>query len=178
MRPAVLQARHAAALSVRLQGVLAFALCFLLFVVSGFAAEKERVMSDHATGTFEVKIVPEAVTGKAGDPALQQFSIDKTFHGDLEGTSLGSMLSTGSPAKGTAAYVAMESVRGTLKGRAGGFVLTHVATMIDGDGKMTVTIAPGSGSGALSGIAGTFAIRIEGGKHYYDLDYTLPQTAQ
>jgi hypothetical protein len=41
--------------------------------------------------------------------------------------------------------------------------------------KMSVTIVPGSGTGELKGIAGTFDIQITGGQHSYDLEYTLPE---
>ena len=133
-------------------------------------------MTGHATGTFEVKVLPQTVEGRAPDPSLGQMSIDKTFHGDLEGTSVGSMLTAGSPASGSAAYVALEKVTGTLKGRKGSFVLMHSATMVKGAGTMTVTVAPDSGTDALAGLAGKLTIRIENGKHFYDFAYTLPGT--
>ena len=62
-------------------------------------AQKE-ITTQHATGTFEVKIVPETVAGKPSSPGLSQMSIDKTFHGDLEGSSVGSMISAGDPKAG------------------------------------------------------------------------------
>ena len=40
---------------------------------------------------------------------------------------------------------------------------------------MQVIVVPGSGTGELKGIAGTFTIKIENGQHFYDLDYTLPE---
>lgn len=155
------------------RGACAVTLCLLLFVVAAAAAEKDKVMSDHATGTFEVKIVPETVAGKA--PGLSQMSIDKTFHGDLEGTSVGSMISAGDPKAGEAGYVAMETVTGTLKGHAGSFALMHRATMSGGTASMEVTVVPGSGTQALKGLAGTFIIHINNGQHSYDFDYTLPK---
>ena len=39
---------------------------------------------------------------------------------------------------------------------------------------LQVIVAPDSGTGGLEGITGTLTIRMEGGKHYYDLAYTLP----
>ena len=41
--------------------------------------------------------------------------------------------------------------------------------------KMQVIVVPGSGTGELKGIAGTFTIKIENGQHFYDLEYTLPE---
>ena len=156
------------------RGASAVALCLLLFVVAAAAAEKDQVMSDHATGAFDVKIVPETVAGKTPSPGLSQMSIDKTFHGDLEGSSRGSMISAGDPKAGEAGYVAMETVTGALKGHAGSFALMHRATMSGGTAAMEVTVVPGSGTGALKGLAGTFIIHINNGQHSYDFDYTLP----
>jgi len=50
-------------------------------------------------------------------------SIDKQFNGDLEATSKGEMLSAMTDVKGSAGYVAIERVSGTLHGRGGTFVL-------------------------------------------------------
>ena len=156
------------------RGACAVSLCLLLFVVAAAAAEKDKVMNEHATGTFEVKILPETIAGKTPDPAISQMSIDKVFHGDLEGTSRGSMLSAGDPKAGEAGYVALENVTGKLKGRIGSFALMHRATMSGGTGAMEVTVVPGSGKGALKGIEGTFIIHIDNGQHSYEFDYTLP----
>jgi len=157
-----------------LRTTLAVAICLLLFVVAGVAAETGAV-ADHATGTFEVIVTPETV---AGDPALGQMSIAKTIHGDLEGTSTGTMLTAGSPASGSAAYVALEKVTGTLKGHKGSFVLMHSATMSAGNRNLDITVVPGSGTDALAHLAGRMNIRIEGGRHFYDFDYTLPKEAE
>jgi hypothetical protein len=85
------------------------------------------------------------------------------------------MLSAGTAVKNSAGYVAFEQFSGTLDGKTGTFVLQHSATMTRGDGKLSITVVPDSGTGALAGIAGTMAIRIEeGGKHFYDFDYSIP----
>jgi len=158
------------------RGASAVALCLLLFVVAAAADEKRPVMNEHATGTFEVKIVPETVAGKTPTPGVSQMSIDKTFHGDLEGTSRGSMISAGDPKAGEAGYVALEMITGRLKGRSGSFALMHHATMSGGSGAMEVTVVPGSGTGTLKGIEGTFIIHIDNGQHSYEFDYTLPDS--
>jgi hypothetical protein len=160
-----------------LRGACTVALCLLLFVVASAAAEKGDIMTDHATGTFDVTLAPETVAGKTPDPLLGQMSIDKVFHGDLEGTSRGSMLTGGAIATGSAAYVAIEKVTGTLKGRTGSFILMHSATMTRGQGVLNVRVVPDSGTDALTGLTGKMNIRIEGGKHYYDFDCTLPAKA-
>jgi len=127
-----------------------------------------------ASGTFTVKLQPQAIPGIAADPLLGQMSIDKQFSGELEGTSSGAMLSGGDYRTGSAAYSAIERVTGTLGGRNGSFILQHTGVMNRGASSLTVTIVPESGTDGLAGIAGTLAIRIENGAHFYDLDYTLP----
>jgi Protein of unknown function (DUF3224) len=91
----------------------------------------------------------------------------------LEGTSHGQMLTGGDIAKGSAGYVAIEKVSCTLNGRKGTFILQHSATMTRGEGQLTITVVPGSGTDQLEGLMGRMSIRIEGGKHYYDLEYSL-----
>jgi len=125
----------------------------------------------HAHGTFTVDVHPLTPAPAEG---LGRFSIDKQIHGDLEATSKGEMLSGGNPKQGMAGYVAIEEVTGTLAGRHGSFALQHFATMDANGPKMQIVVVPGSGAGELEGIAGTFTIRIENGKHFYDLEYTLP----
>jgi hypothetical protein len=126
-----------------------------------------------ATGTFEVKLSPLALDDKAAGADLGRLSISKQFHGDLEGTSRGEMLTAGSPAKGSAGYVAIEWVTGKLNGRGGSFVLQHSATMDRRSQQLSVTVVPGSGTDELAGIAGRMKIVIEGAKHSYEFEYTL-----
>jgi hypothetical protein len=122
-----------------------------------------------AKGTFEVKMVPQT---NSLDPGIMTMSIDKQIHGDLEATSKGEMLSAGDPKAGAAGYVAIEQVTGKLAGKSGSFALMHFATMTPGSpNEMKVIVVPGSGTGELSGIYGTFTILIEGGKHSYTFDY-------
>jgi hypothetical protein len=130
-------------------------------------------VANHAIGTFEVQLKPLPAYN-TDDPMLARMSIDKQFHGHLEATSKGEMLSAGTSVKNSAGYVAIERVTGTLDGRAGTFVFQHSATMTRGEPSLSISVVPDSGTGDLSGIAGTFAIAIDGGKHSYDFDYTLP----
>jgi hypothetical protein len=127
-----------------------------------------------ATGTFEVKLGPLPPYSASPDSLLGRMSIDKEFHGDLEATSKGEMLSAMTPVKGSAGYVAIERVTGTLSGKSGSFVLQHSGTMARGAQQLAVTIVPDSGTEQLSGISGKMAILIAEGKHSYELDYALP----
>jgi len=124
-----------------------------------------------AAGTFEVKLAPLAVYAE-GSP-LGRMSIDKHFQGDIAGTSKGEMLATRSPVDGSAGYVALEQVTGTLKGRAGTFVLQHSCTMTRGAQAQSITVVPDSGTGELAGLAGSLLIIIEGKKHSYEFDYAM-----
>jgi hypothetical protein len=139
---------------------------------------KEPAMTQHARGTFDVKVSPQAAEEKVGDPTVGRMALDKQFHGDLEATSKGQMLAVATDVKGSAGYVAMERVTGTLKGHAGSFALQHSGTMTRGTPSLTITVVPDSGTGDLAGIAGSMSIVIADGKHSYDFEYTLPAAAK
>jgi hypothetical protein len=102
-------------------------------------------------------------------------AIAKQFRGDLEATSTGEMLTAGTNTKGSAGYVAIERVSGTLHGRKGTFILQHSGTMTRGAPQLTITVVPDSGTGELEGLAGTMAIKVAGGAHSYEFDYTLTE---
>jgi hypothetical protein len=129
-----------------------------------------------AKGAFEVKLTPQATDGQPEGAPLGRMAIDKQFHGDLEATSKGQMLSAGTAVKGSAGYVAIERVSGNLQGRSGTFVLQHSGTMTRGVPQLTITVVPDSGTDQLTGLAGTMAIQIADGKHSYDFEYTLAET--
>ena len=137
-------------------------------------AAQEAAVTLHASGTFDVKLTPQA-TDDSGAP-LGRMSIDKQFHGDLEGTSKGEMLSAITAVKGSAGYVAIERFSGTLHGRRGTFVLQHNGIMTRGAPDLTITVVPDSGTDQLVGIAGKMGIEIKDGKHFYDFEYTLAET--
>ena len=130
-------------------------------------------MTVHASGTFEVKLNPLPAYNTSADAKLGHMSIDKQFHGDLEAASQGEMLSAMTDVKGSAGYVAIERVSGTLHGRSGTFVLQHNATMTRGEPYLNIVVVPDSGSGELEGLNGTMKIIIADGKHSYEMDYTL-----
>ncbi|MEP6491927.1 MAG: DUF3224 domain-containing protein [bacterium] len=131
-------------------------------------------MPTRATGTFDVKLNPLSIADSTVSAILGRFSIDKQFHGDLEGTSKGEMLTAGTEIKNSAGYVAIERITGTLHGKTGSFTFQHNGTMTRGVGVLTVTIVPDSGTGQLVGITGSMNIIIADGKHSYEFDYTLP----
>jgi hypothetical protein len=132
-------------------------------------------MSTQASGRFEVKLSPQGSPDLAEGSSLGRMSIEKQFHGDLEGTSKGEMLTAGTDVKGSAGYVAIERVTGSLHGRSGSFVLQHTGTMNRGAPQLTITVVPDSGSGQLVGLSGSLGIKIIEGKHSYEFEYSLPE---
>ena len=125
-------------------------------------------MAKRASGSFEVKLVPQD-----SDEYIGRMSIDKQFRGDLQAVSKGEMLSASTETEGSAGYVAMERVSGTLHGRRGTFVLQHSGTMNRGKPHLTVSVVPDSGAGELVGLTGSMTITIVDGKHSYDFEYKI-----
>ena len=134
---------------------------------------KEASVTLHAAGPFDVKVAHQ--DDNSDDPLLARMTLDKQYHGDLEASGKGQMLTAGTSVKGSGAYVAIEKVSGILKGRSGTFVLQHNGTMTQNKPQLTITIVPDSGTGQLAGISGKMTIIITpDGKHSYGLEYTLP----
>ena len=128
-----------------------------------------------ASGSFDVKIVPQPADGRPEAAALGRMTIDKTYHGDLDGTAVGQMLTGMSPTEKTSGvYVAVERVTATLAGRTGSFLLHHTGVMDRGAQSLKITVVPDSGTEQLTGLTGTMAIEIRDGGHFYTFDYTLP----
>jgi hypothetical protein len=125
-----------------------------------------------ATGKFDIQRTP--IADDAGEPTLARFRLDKRFHGALDATSKGEMLAMGNPQSGSAGYVAMERVAGTLDGRRGTFGLQHHGTMDRGGMSLVVIVVPGSGTDELVDLGGSMTIEIAGGEHGYVFEYRLP----
>jgi len=119
---------------------------------------------------------PAALDEQPQQATLGRFSLDKQFHGELEATGRGEMLTAGR-VEGSGGYVAIERVTGRLHGRAGSFVLQHTGTMQPGALQLSITVVPDTGTGELAGLAGKLAIEITGGQHFYDFEYTLGTAA-
>ena len=134
-------------------------------------------MSQRAAGPFEVKVTPQKPDTQIARAAnLGRLTIDKRFHGDLEGISKGEMLATQTDTPGSAGYVAMERVTGKLKGRSGSFVLQHSGTMTRGSPVSIITVVPDSGTGELRGLSGTMTVIIASdGGHSYEFDFRLEE---
>jgi hypothetical protein len=152
-------------------------LCLGVFMGAQVPLVKETPMQAKieakAAGSFDVKMTPE---DDKNDDGLSRMLLDKQYHGDLEGTGKGQMLTNGIGANGSGVYIAMEKFTGSLRGRTGSFVLYHTGVMTRGSPQLSVTVAPDSGTGQLEGITGSLKINIVDKKHLYDFEYNLPDT--
>ena len=132
-------------------------------------------MTTKGTGTFEVKMTPQAPE-EAGGSTVGRMLLDKKFHGDLEAASNGQMLAFSSGVAGSAGYAALEQVTGVLNGHSGTFVLVHRGLMTRGAPDLSITVVPDSGTGQLTGLTGKMDIGIAAdGKHSYTFEYTIDQ---
>jgi hypothetical protein len=140
------------------------------------AAQNGAPVTKHATGPFDVKLAPQGEDDKTEGSTLARYSLDKQYHGDLDAGAKGTMLTAGTDVKGSAGYVAIERVTGTLNGRTGSFVLQHSGTLTRGAPVQNITVVPDSGTGQLTGLTGKLTVIIDSGKHSYAFDYTRPET--
>lgn len=124
------------------------------------------------SGRFEVKMTPEA--GELDAEGIGRFRLDKRYEGALSAEAQGLMTAHRTAVSGSAGYVAIERVRGTLVGRAGSFVLQHNGLMWGETRQLSIEVIPDSADGELSGLRGRMDIRIEDGTHFYDFEYSLP----
>ena len=128
-------------------------------------------MPTHAKGPFDVTITPQEA---AADTSVARMLLYKEFHGDLDAIAHGEMMAAHEPLTGAGVYVALDRVTGTLHGKSGSFLIAHRG-IANADGQqLDIVIVPGSGTGQLTGIAGSVGIEIEEKKHFYTIDYTLP----
>jgi hypothetical protein len=142
---------------------------------SATQSNKGTPVSATAKGTFDAKVTPQPAA-EGDDPSFTRFTVEKQFHGDLEGTSKVQMLAAGTAIKDSGGYVALEKVTTTLAGRKGTFVLQHMGTMKGGAFSLNIAVVPDSGTDQLTDISGKFSIEIKDGKHFYTFDYSLPAT--
>jgi Protein of unknown function (DUF3224) len=164
----------------KITAAFAFSICLVLLLTCirirsiGVVAAQGAIVTEHASGTFEVKLAPSGEADKAEGSTLGSYSLEKQYHGDLEASAKGTMLTAGTDVKGSAGYVAIERVTGTLKGHKGSFVLQHNGTLTRGTPQQNIIVVPDSGTGELTGLTGKLTVIIESGKHSYEFDYSLP----
>jgi len=133
-----------------------------------------KLLTDTIKGQFEVNMNPsEAYAQGLDGNTMARMTLDKTFSGGLTATSKGEMLSAMTGISGSAGYVAMEQVSGTLSDRVGGFVLQHFGIMDKGSDRLILEVVPDSGTGELVGLSGTMKITMEDGQHHYEFDFCI-----
>jgi Protein of unknown function (DUF3224) len=155
--------------------VLGLRIAFVMSIaIASISRAQEVRMSQVAKGEFTVSLQPLTFEGVDAEAQLGRMSIDKQITGDLVAITKGQMLSAMTNTKGSAGYVAIERVSGTLNGRRGTFVLQHTAFMNRGKPSLSIVVVPDSGTSELVGLSGDFKIIIEGGKHSYEFTYSLP----
>jgi hypothetical protein len=128
-------------------------------------------------GEFDVKREAQPMVDMGDGVQASHMRFDKVFRGSLDASSVVHMFAVGTAIEGSAAYVAVERIAGTLDGRTGTFCMQHSGTMDRGTPSLTVTVIPDSGTDGLTGLRGTLAIDIVEGKHFYTFDYSLPESA-
>lgn len=130
-----------------------------------------------AAGSFDVSLTPLTLDPPGDDSARGRMRLDKRFHGGLDATGAGEMLTDMGAVSGSAAYVAIERITGTLDGRGGSFLVVHRGVMTRGVQDLVVSIVPDSGTGELTGIEGSMTLIVGGGKHDYRIDAAVPDAA-
>ena len=126
----------------------------------------------NASGSFAVTVTPQA-PDEGDTSGIGRLTLDKQFQGDLTATSRGQMLALSTAVEGSAGYVAMELVTGSLQGKSGNFALQHFGKMTRGAPELNVSVVPDSGTGELTGLSGKMQIIITEGKHSYEFEYQL-----
>lgn len=154
--------------------VMRFVLVVAALLVPTAVLAQESRMSKIAKGQFTVAIRPLELEGADEGDKRGRMSIDKQIAGDLVATTRGQMLTAMTDVQGSAVYVAIEQVTGTLDGRQGAFVLYHRGVMDRGRQSLSISVVPDSGTGGLAGISGDFRIVVDDGRHFYEFDYSLP----
>ena len=132
-------------------------------------------MAQQVKGEFEVKRSPEDPCDMGDGVVAGHFRFDKRFHGALDAVSVVNMLAVGTAVPGSAGYVAVERLSGSLQGRAGTFFLQHSGIMDRGTPSLSLQVVPDSGTDELTGLSGRMAIDIVDGKHYYTFDCSLDE---
>jgi hypothetical protein len=127
-----------------------------------------------ATGEFAVASWNEETYKELeGEAKLTRASVTGTLTGDISGTSETEWLMVYGQ-DGTALYVGLQQVDGSLGGKDGSFVLENNGAFDGGEAKGTLSVVAGSGTGDLAGLKGkgTFVSPL-GEKAAVTLDYTI-----
>ncbi len=104
-----------------------------------------------------------------GTAKLTAATVTKRYTGDVDGSSVTKWVMAYRP-DGTASFVGMERITGTVDGREGTLVLEHVGSFADGAATAALTVV--SGTGELEPARGTGKFRAApAGEVSLDLTY-------
>ncbi len=126
-----------------------------------------------AKGTFEVQLSSQQL--ESDMPGAHRVDFTKQFHGDLDGTSCGVMLTAGDPGQGEAGFVALEVYSGSFWDRSGTFALQQMGVAADGGQTLDYVVVSGSGTGGFTGMRGTLQVTLLLGDHGYELACEWPE---
>ena len=114
---------------------------------------------------------PAAYDEPAAGPVLTSIHVEESFSGDISGDGVVEFLQA-ARADGSASFVGIERVTGTVAGRNGTFLLQDAGTVQDNIVSGDWFVIPGSGTGKLAGLRGTggFRANLGEGAHVH-LDY-------
>lgn len=131
-------------------------------------------MKNVANGRFAIKSWDEKPYGEAPElPKMTRASVMKTFTGDLAGEGQVEYVMM-YRSDGSATFVGLERIVGTIGGKAGSFVLQRVGVFEDGFAKESYSVVPGSGTGELRGLRGEGHTAVgHGMEHPFSLNYEL-----
>ena len=135
-------------------------------------------MAHQVKGEFDVARTPEAPCDMGDGAVAGHFRFDKRFHGALDAASVVHMLAVGTEVSGSAGYVAIERLSGSLQGRSGTFFMQHNGIMNRGVPTLALGVVPDSATGELEGLSGSMAIDIVEGRHYYTFDYAFADSSE
>ena len=101
---------------------------------------------------------PVAYGQPAGGPVLSKIHVEESFSGDISGDGVVEFLQAAQP-DGSASFVGIERVTGTVGGRAGTFLLQDAGIVSDSIVSGDWFVVPGSGTGGLAGLRGEGGFR-------------------
>ncbi|MFS4459133.1 DUF3224 domain-containing protein [Bdellovibrio sp. HCB2-146] len=124
-------------------------------------------------GKFEIKSSPATTDDNIKKMGGMGMSFDKVFSGSLRANSKVSMFGIMNKELGSGGYIAFELVEGEIEDKKGTFVLQHSCFMSKGKQEQSIQVVPDTGTGGLSGLAGSMKIEIIDGQHFYHFEYSL-----
>jgi hypothetical protein len=136
-------------------------------------------MTTHAIASFQLAGWDEktwdgqawnAVTGRK----LTHAVVKRQYQGDLQGEGSSHLLMFYRD-DGTASYLGLEEIVGSLGGKSGSFVVQHMGHYADRTATDQITVVAGSGTGELAGLRGSGSSAATGDQAPYPitLDYDL-----